>query len=379
MEILEKQSAKRPQDKPTRVLVVDDSRLMREQICDILADAPGYSVVGTACNGAEALIKAAELRPDIMTLDVTMPCMDGLETLDVLISKNPIPVLMVSALTHRAADITIEALQRGAVDYVTKPEESRRSFDSFRHELLGKLRIMTGIDVRRMMRVRQSHAERTNRRKESLTGKIATKADQDSHCYDNCCVALGISTGGPPALSQLFQDIAPPLPPIVIVQHMPAKFTKPFAARLNLLSDISVKEAATGDVLRPNQALVAPGGLHLRLHRQGSQVLVRIEDGEPVSSHKPSVDVMMRDAAKIFGQRCLGVIMTGMGQDGAAGCGEIRAGGGYVLGQDEATSDVYGMNKVAFNSGFVDRQFSLGDLPDLLQQQCRKMFRAPRS
>jgi two-component system chemotaxis response regulator CheB len=191
------------------------------------------------------------------------------------------------------------------------------------------------------------------------------------------CVAIGISTGGPPALAQLFDALGPPMPPIVVVQHMPSSFTKPFACRLDSLSELSVKEAATGDVLVPNQVLLAPGGKHLQVRRVGHMVRVVIHDGPAVSGHKPSVDVMMNSVAEAFGGGCLGVIMTGMGRDGADGCRAIRAAGGYTLGQNEATSDVYGMNKVAYVEGHIDQQFALQDAATLITQQVRRLRAAP--
>jgi two-component system chemotaxis response regulator CheB len=182
------------------------------------------------------------------------------------------------------------------------------------------------------------------------------------------CIAIGISTGGPPALARLFGELRRPMPPIVVVQHMPPSFTKPLAWRLDSLSELSVKEAALGDVLEPNHVLVAPGGKHLQVRRMGNAVKVVIRDGLVVSGHKPSIDVMMKSVAEVFGDACLGVIMTGMGRDGADGCGAIRAAGGYVLGQDEATSDVYGMNKVAYVEGHVDRQFALDEAAKVIAQ-----------
>lgn len=186
------------------------------------------------------------------------------------------------------------------------------------------------------------------------------------------CIALGISTGGPPALDGLFRALTPPLPPIVVVQHMPANFTGPFARRLDADSRLSIKEAEAGELLRPNQVLIAPGGRHLRLQRRGNAVTVVLDDSDPVSSHRPSVDLMMQDAAAIFGSQTLGIIMTGMGHDGANGCAAIRAAGGYVLGQDEATSAVYGMNRAALLRGGVDRQFALPELPQLIAQHCAR-------
>ncbi|WP_254510152.1 protein-glutamate methylesterase/protein-glutamine glutaminase [Anatilimnocola floriformis] len=354
-------------DKIIRVLVVDDSPLMRELIRDVLTNERGIEVVGTAASGAEALIKVVELRPDIVTLDIQMPGMDGLQTLAALLAERPIPVIMVSSLTQRAAQITLQALDCGALDYVPKPENPSAAHRPFRDELLHKLRAMAGADVDRVLRIRQARAQQTVR-------QVARPSAGISNAYQDCCIALGISTGGPPALSELFQSLAPSLPPIVVVQHMPANFTGPFARRLDTISALSIKEAETGDVLRNNQVLIAPGGRHLRLQRQGSEVVAVIEDSDPVSGHRPSIDVMMRDASAAFGSRCLGIIMTGMGYDGAQGCAAIRAAGGYVLGQDQATSDVYGMNRVAAINGDVDRQFALPELPGLIVQNSARLF-----
>jgi len=186
-------------------------------------------------------------------------------------------------------------------------------------------------------------------------------------------VAIGISTGGPPALAQLFSAIRPPMPPIIVVQHMPASFTKPLAWRLNTLSELTVSEAATGDVLTPNQVLIAPGGKHLKVRRVDGAVKAVITDGSVVSGHKPSVDVMMASVVEAYGSGCLGVIMTGMGRDGADGCRAIRAAGGIVIGQDEASSDVYGMNKVAFVEGNVYRQFALNDAATVIAYHVRRL------
>lgn len=361
-------------DKLIRVLVVDDSAVVREMVSDIISAAPGLQVAGTARDGNEALQLIAELSPDIVTLDVQMPRMDGLATLDAILEQSATPVIMVSALTQRAADVTLQALDRGALDYVAKPDGVGAVAPAFRDELVQKVRNMAGADVRRVLRIRKARQQRqanptTTATKNTLTTGTTPVA------YEGCCIAIGISTGGPPALSSLFQELQPPLPPIVIVQHMPGNFTGPFAQRLNSLSRITVKEAESGDVLKPNHALLAPGGRHLSLVKSGSKVIAKIRDEDPVSGHRPSVDVMMRSAAELFGDRCLGIIMTGMGYDGAEGCRLIREAGGYVLGQNEASSDVYGMNKVAFVEGNVDRQFALDELPPLVTQQCRRQFR----
>ncbi len=367
--------------KRIRVLVVDDSPLIRELICDALAQHADLEVVGTAADGDQALKALVALQPDILTLDLQMPRMDGLTALDRILEIRATPVIVVSALTQRAADTTMQALQRGAMDYVAKPEGLKEARQVFADELPTKLRNMAGTDVRRVLRYRQARERR-------VANVAIPKADDALAAQlAGGCIAIGISTGGPPALTGLFEALLPPLPPIVIVQHMPPMFTGPFANRLNSLSCIKVKEAQEGDVLQVNTALVAPGGKHLSLRRRGGQVIAALSDGEQVSGHKPSADVMMRTAAECFGHRCLGVIMTGMGRDGSYGCKAIRDAGGYVLGQDETSSDVYGMNKVAFVEGHVDQQIGLDRLPEAIALHGRKLAtaraaaaaRAPRS
>ena len=355
-----------------RVLIVDDSAVIRELICDFIEETDGIEVAGTACDGMEALEKLETLRPDVVTLDIQMPRMDGLETLDGILARRPTPVIMVSALAQRAADVTLEALERGALDYVAKPQSLSGCERVLREELLRKVRAMADIDVGRVLRARKARQPRLAARSQPAIASPQPGVDA-SEKLEGGCVAIGISTGGPPALTSIFEALTPPMPPIVVVQHMPAQFTGSFAERLDGISKLAVKEAAAGDVLKPNHAWIAPGGKHLYLRKFGGNVKVNIRDGAPVSSHKPSADVMMKCAAEIFGDRCLGVIMTGMGRDGADGCAMVRAQGGYVLGQDEATSDVYGMNKAAFTEGSVHRQFALDDAARILTMQARRV------
>ncbi len=356
-----------------RVLVVDDSALIREIISDILAAEPGMEVVATASNGRQALEMIEKHSPDVVTLDVQMPEMDGLETLEAILVSNPLPVIMVSALTQREADITLKALEEGAMDYVAKPDGTAGSKQALGEELISKIRTMAGTDVKRMLRIRAARAERAKVQKARRTSESTPAATVGMELHDKC-IAIGISTGGPSALMGLFESLVPPMPPIVVVQHMLSNFTKAFSWRLDSISRLTVKHAATGDPLRPDHVYIAPGGTHLRLQKIDGNVKIRIRDGKPVNGHRPSVDVMMKCAAQFYGDRCLGVIMTGMGRDGAAGCGHIRAAGGYVLGQDEATSDVYGMNKVAFDEGNVDRQFGLDDAAGTFINQTRRLW-----
>ena len=356
-----------------RVLVVDDSAVIRAMICDQIADAPGMEVAGTATDGQRALEVFRSVRPDVVTLDVQMPKMDGLATLDAILKERPVPVIMVSSLTRRGGEITLDALDRGAIEYVAKPESGAAAAKVLGEELLRKIRIVAGTDVQRILEIRK---ERKHRRA-SQDQKPRTPKQVSDACPSELadkCIAIGISTGGPPALSSLFQSLRPPMPPIVVVQHMPPHFTKPLAWRLDSLAMLSIKEAARGDVLRPNQVLIAPGGIHLALRRHGDQTKVVLRDDAPVSGHKPSVDVMMKSVATLFPNRCLGVIMTGMGRDGADGCRSIRSVGGYVLGQDESSSDVYGMNKVAQVEGNVDRQFALRDAAVTISRQTMRLW-----
>jgi two-component system chemotaxis response regulator CheB len=359
--------------KTIRVLVVDDSAVIRQIISDLINETPGMTVAGTAADGQKALECLDRANPDVVTLDVQMPNMNGLDTLDAILSRRALPVIMVSSLTKLGANITFDALERGALDYVAKPDYGVNAKAAMREELLRKIRTAAGMNVRRILEIR---ADRKNRRIEQPRFEPKPKEVTDAGAEDlaDKCIALGISTGGPPALSVLFEGLRPPLPPIAVVQHMPPNFTKPLAWRLDSLSKLAIKEVETGDVLKPNHVYIAQGGKHFFLRRLGSQVRAVVEDGPTVSSHKPSVDVLMKSAAEIYGPKCLGVIMTGMGRDGSNGCGCIRERGGYVLGQDENSSDVYGMNKVAFVEGRVNRQFALHDAAGTIMLQVRQLW-----
>ena len=377
-----------------RVLVVDDSAVIRALIADSIAATPGMKVVAAAGDGRQALEILDSVRPDVITLDIQMPNMDGLATLDAILARRSVPVIMVSSLTRLGAETTLDALDRGAVDYLAKPDYGSKTRAALQDELPRKIRMAAGCDVQRILEIRRGRrqriADRVAGQKTAPGGakpetgqapaaavagefqKLSIPADLAGKC-----VAIGISTGGPPALAQLFEALRPPMPPIIVVQHMPPSFTKPLAWRLDSLSDLSVQEAAQGDVLEPNHVLIAPGGLHLQVRRVGNGAKAVVFDGAPVSGHKPSIDVMMNSVAETFGGSCLGVIMTGMGRDGADGCRAIRAGGGFVLGQDADSSDVYGMNKVAFVEGHVDRQFALDEAATVITHQVRRLRPAP--
>ncbi len=350
---------------------------MREMISDFVSHAPGMELAGRASSGQRALEILPQVNPDVVTLDIQMPGMNGLETLDAILKQRAVPVIMVSSLTQLGADITLEALDRGALDYIAKPERGSETQQVLGHDLLRKIRSAAGTDVQRILEIRKNRkARRAAKKSQRITAKPVP--EETLPAYNGKCIALGISTGGPPALRSLFESLRPPMPPIVVVQHMPASFTKPLAWRLDALSELSIKEGETGDILQGNHVYIAPGGRHMEVRGTATRARLLLSDGPMVSSHKPSVDVMMKSAAAVFGSNILGVIMTGMGHDGAEGCGVIRAGGGYVLGQDETSSEVYGMNKVAFVNGNVDRQFSLTEASGTITLQVRRLW-APNS
>jgi two-component system chemotaxis response regulator CheB len=353
--------------------VVDDSAVVRAMICEAIGATAEMEVAGTAANGRQALDVFRSTQPDVVTLDIRMPVMDGLETLDTLLALHPVPVVMVSALTQLGAEITLEALDRGAIEYVAKPEHGSQAQAVLQGELIDKIRHVAGSDVRRILRIRRERKRQPRLVWEKRHVPKLVSANGPSE-YADKCIVIGVSTGGPPALATLFEALAPPMPPVVVVQHMPPHFIRPLATRLDALSKLSVKEAEPGDVLLPNRAFVAQGALHLRVHRDGDQVKLRLRDGETVNNHKPSIDVTMKSVAETFPGRCLGVIMTGMGADGADGCRVIREAGGYVLGQDEASSDLYGMNKVAYERGYVDQQFSLADAGRVIMRQAQLLW-----
>lgn len=334
-----------------RVLVVDDSVFMRSMLKDALSRAPGIEVIGSAQNGTEGLKRILELKPDVVTLDVEMPGMDGLAVLKEVMKKRPIPVVMVSTKTQKGAKTTLDALQAGAVDYVAKPlGEKSATLDSFR----------TAV-VRAVQTAAQSNTK--------TLGKAPPKivaVEPASGLPHNPLVAIGISAGGPATLHRMMPAIPADFPPMVITQHMPADFTGPFAERLNDICKVEVREACSGEPLRNGVALIAPGSKHLRVVRRGMQYFSSVDDGPKVSGFRPSVDVLFESVATAAPGRSVGVIMTGMGVDGAVGIKLLRKNGARTLSQDQATSIVYGMPKAAYETGCVDRVVGLPDIPNAI-------------
>jgi two-component system chemotaxis response regulator CheB len=365
-----------------RVLVVDDSALMRRLLSDMLSSAPEIEIAGTARNGREAVLQAVRLKPDVITLDVEMPEVSGLDALPTLLAVQDAPVIMVSALTQEGADVTLQALELGAIDFLPKPERNQLAEMRANRDLL--IAKVLGATHSRKRQLRRSSAApssvtgapgpsatpktpRATPRVRTHTAGSGVPASLLSAAQNPLCIVIGISTGGPQALSQVFPLLGPPMPPILVVQHMPAQFTEVFAQRLDRYSTLTIKQAEEGTPVLPSQVLIAPGGRHMTLAGQPPRVRVTLSDEPAVSGHRPSIDVLFRSAATVYHSAAVGLIMTGMGRDGVDGCKAILAAGGLALGQDEATSAVYGMNKAAMLEGAVKAQFPLEDLPGILQ------------
>lgn len=333
-----------------RVLVVDDSALLRKIISDALTADAGIEVVGTAPNGQLALARIAELNPDVVTLDVDMPVMDGYTALKKIMAECPRPVIMLSGLTQAGANLTFKCLEAGAVDYFPKPlVEGPHGITEMSAELCAKVRAVGRHNLG--ARLARLNAPRPATVRPAGVPAAVAAGDR--------VVALGISTGGPAALAQIFPDLPDQFPPLLIVQHMPKEFTGAFAERLNRLTKLTVTEAKDGESVLPNHVYIAPGDRHLMVTRSGTQVRTVLSVTDKVDGHRPSATVLFRSVAKVYGPRAVGVIMTGMGRDGVDGLRELRLAGGVSVGQDQETCVVFGMPGIAAKEQVVDHQVPL--------------------
>jgi two-component system chemotaxis response regulator CheB len=338
---------------PIRVLIVDDSALMRQLLTKILASDPDLEVVGTAGDPFVARDKIKALNPDVLTLDIEMPRMDGLTFLEKLMRGHPMPVVMISSLTSRGADTTLRALSLGAIDYVSKP----------------KLDVSNGtIEQAEEILAKVKAAARARVRVIAPSQPLATALIGRSYQFSTThkIVAIGASTGGTEALKELLSPLPADFPGIVMVQHMPEAFTRQFAERLNSLCRIRVKEAQDGDRILPGHALLAPGGHQMTAVRRGAEFAVHVYRGERVNRHLPSVDVLFSSVARSMGKNALGVLLTGMGSDGARGMLEMKQAGAFNIAQDESTCIVFGMPKEAIALLAVDEVLPLDRIPDVL-------------
>jgi two-component system chemotaxis response regulator CheB len=352
--------------KKIRVLIVDDSALIRQFLSNLLSQDPNIEVVGVAHDPTGAWMKIAVLRPDVLTLDVEMPHMDGLTFLKKLMATKPMPVLMVSSLTGDGCDTALRALELGAVDIVTKPKvDISRGMEDLSEELIEKIKAAA------VARVRGKAYEATSKTVRRVA-RCAPHAASAIFMAPDTIVAIGASTGGTEAVRAVLEVLPPNSPPILITQHMPERFTKTWAARMNSLCRISVKEAEDGDSVLPGHALIAPGNYHMTLVRSGVRYMVRLNQNPPVNRHRPSVDVTFASVAKLAGVNRVGIILTGMGNDGAVGLLQMKQAGAYTIAQNESTCVVFGMPKEAIQAGAVDEVLPIGDIPNALLRQLQE-------
>ncbi|MEJ2147537.1 MAG: chemotaxis response regulator protein-glutamate methylesterase [Acidobacteriota bacterium] len=342
-----------------KVLIVDDSAIVRQVLSEILDDDPAIQVIGTAGDPFIAARKLQSEVPDVITLDVEMPRMDGITFLRKLMSQHPIPVVMCSSLTDQGCETTIRALEAGAVDVITKPR-----IDVKKYLEESRVRICDAVKAAAQARLRALPPPAPSVPKKLTADAVLARPARLNHLPTTDKVAVvGASTGGTVALQQLLEALPEDSPGLVIVQHMPEKFTRAFAARLNELCRIEVREAQSRDSVLRGLALIAPGNRHTLVKRQGARYYVDLDDGPLVSRHRPSVDVLFRSAARWVGPNAIGVIMTGMGDDGAQGMAEMKEAGAFTVAQDEATSVVFGMPNEAIKKGVVDKILPLQSIP----------------
>ena len=333
---------------PIKVLVVDDSALVRKLLSAMLMHAPDIKVVGTASDPYAAREKIKSLNPDVITLDVEMPRMDGITFLENLMRLRPMPVVMVSSLTQSGADVTLRALELGAIDFVAKPRiDIAGTLEDYESELIAKVRVAAQARVLPRSEKRALAADVRH----STTAVVPALRSRTMLRTTDRIIAIGASTGGTEAIREVLQEMPPDAPAIVISQHIPAAFSKSFADRMNRSSAMAVCEAQDGQQILPGHAYIAPGDRHLLVERDGARYLCRLSDGPHVNRHRPSVDVMFRSVAQNVGANAVGVLLTGMGDDGARGLREMLDTGAGTIAQDEASSVVWGMPGSAVKIG----------------------------
>ena len=354
--------------RPITVLIVDDSALIRQLFTEMLSSEPDIKVLGTACDPFDAREKIKQLNPDVLTLDIEMPRMDGLSFLEKIMALRPMPVVMCSSLTQKGADATIRALEIGAFDYVAKPlsNHTRDAIGKLKEELVIKVRAAASSNI----------AKRNMAYHDPSVPAVVAFHPPGGHSQR--IIAIGSSTGGVEALREIFLRLPANTPPIVITQHMPESFTKSFAMRLDSLSQVRVSEAATHMRLKEGHAYMAPGGsTHLKIVKMGMDFVCKLEEGPLMSGHRPSVDVLFHSVAEVAGARAVGVILTGMGKDGAEGMKAMRDRGAYNIGQNQSTCVVYGMPQAAHKIGATHIELPLNDIPAAMLKYCEKQEHKP--
>lgn len=333
-----------------KVLIIEDSFLMRKIIGETIMSDPELEVVGTAKDGGEGLEKVKSLSPDIVTLDINIPVIDGITVLERIMAERPTRVIMFSAYSRTGASSTIKALQLGAVDFIAKPfGEVSVGLDKLRDEIIAKIKTAMQIDLHKYVKSQ---------------GGQAPSVEAAPHAAIKKLVVIGASTGGPKAVLDVMQNIAPDLPAVfLIVQHMPKGFTMSFAERIAWQSGVRAKEAEEGDILLPGRAYVAPAGSHMTVEKDRDQYRIRLNQDPPVNFVRPAVDVTMLSVAETFGRNIIAVVLTGMGKDGLEGVRKIKSAGGRVIIQDEASSVVWGMPRAIFKAGLADEVLPVSKIP----------------
>lgn len=350
---------------PTKVLIVDDSALIRKLLTEIIGSQADFQVVGAAPDPYVAREMIRQFNPDVLTLDVEMPRMDGLEFLEKLMRLRPLPVVMISSLTERGADVTLRALELGAVDFISKPKLGiADGLQEYAEEITAKIRTAAQANLRGR-RVPGNHA-------------VAVTARHSTFSSSEKIICIGSSTGGTEALKEVLSQMPADAPGIVIAQHMPPGFTRTFAERLNKLCAMTVKEAEGNERILPGHVFLAPGNQHLLIKRSGVNYITELSDSPPVNRHRPSVDVLFQSAALCAGGNALAAILTGMGKDGAQGMLEMKRAGSYTLAQNEETCVVYGMPREAVSIGAVSAILPLEEIAAALLEKGQEQGRALR-
>ncbi len=348
-----------------KVLIVDDSAVVRQVLTSVLDGVSGIKVIGAAPDPIFAMKRMEAEWPDVIVLDIEMPRMDGVTFLKKLMSEHPTPVVICSTLTEKGAEVTMQAMSAGAVDIITKPKVNLRNFLQESQNTLIDIIKAAAQSRPRVIKSAPVAPQRISAGTESLFSASALKPMIQT---TDRVIVIGTSTGGTQALEYLFTQLPRTAPPIVVVQHMPEHFTAAFAKRLDGICQVTVKEAAHNDRALPGVVLIAPGGKHMLLQRSGAQYRVDVKDGPLVSRHRPSVDVLFRSSAQTAGANAVGIILTGMGDDGAHGMKEMHDAGALTIAQDEASCVVYGMPKEAIKLGAVDGILPLSAIPQLIMQ-----------
>jgi two-component system chemotaxis response regulator CheB len=373
------QTSVTPPDKPgarprIRVLIVDDSALVRRILTEVLSADPALEVVGTASDAYVARDKIKQLNPDVLTLDVEMPKMDGVTFLRNLMRLRPMPVVMVSSLTEHGAEVTLDALAVGAVDYLPKPKiDIAATLTDYADELRAKIRSAAAARVRPYTGAASAPGVNGVAPRLGVDAVLARSSARRQFRTTERIIAIGASTGGTEAIKEVLVQLPADTPGIVITQHIPKAFSAAFARRMDACCQMTVYEAEDGQVILPGHVYIAPGDQHLLVVRDGARYVCRLDDGPPVNRHKPSVDVLFRSVAQQAGRNAVGVILTGMGKDGAVGLKEVREAGGPTIAQDEATSVVWGMPGEAVAIGAAAETLPLGQVAARLSALAESM------